>query len=109
MHACVVSSTFQKPVHTIPFNGRDFCPFQFRIPHRENGRKNRNFQKSNTDTIRLVVPRDVKAGFIGLATSKFGHSAERIINVNSFQTKHLLTNRGISKISLCSNDSLSVS
>ena len=62
---------------------------------------------SNTDIIR-VVSRDVKAGFIGLATSTFGHSAERIINVNSFQNKHLLTNRGISKITLCSNDSLSV-
>ena len=30
---------------------------------------------SNTDTIR-VVSCDIKAGFIGLATSKFGHSAE---------------------------------
>ena len=39
---------------------------------------------SNTDTIR-VVSRDIKAGFIGLATSKFGHSAERIINENYFQ------------------------
>ena len=42
---------------------------------------------SNTDTIR-VVSHDVKAGFIGLATSKFGHSAYRIINVNSFQNIH---------------------
>ena len=39
---------------------------------------------SSVDTIR-VVSRDVKAGFIGLATSKFGLSAERIINVILFR------------------------
>ena len=58
---------------------------------------------SNTDTI-TVVSRDVKSDFIGLAISKF-----EIINVNSFQNKHLLINRGLSKITLCSNDSLSMS